>query len=362
MGQVGDRVIRCDRSLLGLWQSFARALRAHDERALYPPKDEQWCLSNIELDAELRGLLGAMLADREHVRTLTLARNGPEGAAFLCTMLESNPRIHNVFFVNNSIGSVDRFCAAIGWHSALESISLIDVGLNDEGKLSRVLSVSRNMTTLNLSDNGVGSIQAAETITRFLTGSNLKTLYLHENSFGDETADLFASALRSNSSLQELVLRNNKFTPHGKAIIINALFLTSSLNDVIESNHTCAVYLDAFSGTEDERSAINYGPNARLTKHQKLYAALYGAAGSVMKLFSADQLRHFPDVLPDFLEYLQDYYINDVPRAVKSHAMQYLQGYTEDDFEEVYAKQTILSAVFDVLRNCDWTNPYPVVH
>ena len=61
------------------------------------------------------------------------------------------------------------------------------------------------------------------------------------------------------------------------------------------------------------------------------------------------------ELMPEFLAHIQQYYIADIPRGIKKRAMVCRQQYTRDDFEDVYATQTMFGIVFEAFRS--WTVP-----
>ncbi len=60
-------------------------------------------------------------------------------------------------------------------------------------------------------------------------------------------------------------------------------------------------------------------------------------------------------LMPDLFEYLQDFYLDDIPRGMRKHAMGSLQQYELEDYDEVFSRQMTFTVVFEVLRN--WNLP-----
>mmetsp|Transcript_5600 Transcript_5600/g.10225 ORF Transcript_5600/g.10225 Transcript_5600/m.10225 type:complete len:407 (-) Transcript_5600:164-1384(-) len=361
---VDDDILPCDRYIRVHWRNFLKALRSFDDYCELRASDdndgdelrmeETWWLMKIELRKDLRDLLEPVLATRRNLRSLILDRNefGRDGVLFLCNIIETNSYLKEVSLFNNpveDIGDLTRLCDAVSKHPSLEDLALGNIWLNDdEGKLSTILKASKNLKCLGLSGNGIGSRSAAAMFAKFLTANdNTTTMFLRDNDFSDESAYLFALALRNNKRLRLVDLRGNLFTQVGRVTILNSLFDPSSLTAVVESNHNCVVYID--ESNFDELGAINRKGFLEENMHRKLFSALYATTqgGRVGRL-----LKDIPlGLMPDFLAYLQDFYLDDIPRGMRKHAMESLHQYALDDFDKAFSRQTTCTVMFETLRN-----------
>lgn len=368
--QVDDVVVLpCDRYLLVHWKNFVKALAAYEEQRSEAEEERQsspssssssegWWLANIEVPIEIRKLLKPILTTRKNLRTLILDNNqfGRGGVDFLCNIVERNSYLKRISFHNNLIeddADLARFCEAVSRHASLEHVTLENIGLEgDDEKLAMILNSSKNLQCLGLSNNGIGSRRASEMITRFLATSQVKIVYLRENSFGDETAEHFALSLKDNHHLRVMDLSDNQFTSSGRTIIHNAVFDTSSLSAAIDSNHTCVVYIDE-AELKDKLGVINCKGTQEENKHKKVFSILYATTvgGQLGQL-----LKDIPlGLMPEAMDYVQDFYLDDIPRGMRRHAMEALRDYSQNDFDEMFARQTIFTVMFEVLRS--WNLP-----
>ena len=378
VGNGDEDVLRSDLMLRAHFRNFVKALRSYDHHCntidrssptssadiinVYDgtspgsgEDEEAWSLSNIELGLKLIHMLCPLLTSRGNLRTIVLDRNefdGNSGVTFLLDVIETNQLLEKVSFDNNHVLDIDdRFYMTVSNHSSLKYLTLKNVSLGgDEDKLSMILNACSHLDTLGLCCNDIGlSRGSLKIIIEFLSSgnNNIMTLYLSGNSFNDESAELFASALKSNNRLRVLDLCNNEFH-EGGGVICNALFDASSLGAVVESNHTCDVYLN-----ENDRGAINQSKNPKRNMHRKVFATLYATTdgGRLGQLLDTIPI----ELMPEFLAHIQQYYIADIPRGIKKRAMVCRQQYTRDDFEDVYAAQTMFGIVFEAFRS--WTVP-----
>lgn len=375
------RAVRANESLLASWRSFVEALRVHDGydvgredvgSSSTEARGEGWWIAKIELDRESRDLLRPAIAGRRNLITLILDDNhfgsdGGAGVDFLCDILEESPHLARVSFDNNPMleGTDDallgRLCEAVRAHPSLEHLTLENAGLGgDEVRLSIILEACGKLACLGLSGNGFGSSSRgadSEIVARFLASAETKIIYLRDNDFGDESADLFASALRSdNARPRVLDLSRNRFTKSGGLAVLDAVFDASSPNAAADSNHACAVYVDK-TGMSGGFSIINRQRDPDANRRNKVLTVLFAAAAAGEKL--GQLLEDVPlGLMPDVLEYVQGCAPRDIPREMKKHAMESLQEYAREDYEEAFSRQTTLTVVFEVLRSWDLPSLY----
>ena len=371
-----DHILQCDGRGMREWVLFAKTLKEYDELVatsqskeiviMHRSEREGWSLSNFELSAELIDVLGPVLIGREKVRTLMLDNNnlgisGESGARFLQGVLQKNQCLQRLHCHNNDIcAGVDLLCKALVTHRSLEHLTLENIGLdgdnnsnNNINNLSIILNASNNLKCLGLSKNGLGSKDTAEIIGTFIKkNKSMQVMYLRDNHFDDESAEEFALALRSNNTLSVLDLSNNHFMKFGRTAIRNGTFDTTSLNAASESNNACVVYTNE-NVLKDRLNIINCKGNPKQNRQRKVLAILYTTTNGY-ELSSL--LNDVPlGLMPIILGYIQEYNINEITSGVKKHAMETLRQYTNDDFEQVFAKQTIFTVLFELLRN--WNLP-----
>jgi len=104
---------------------------------------------------------------------------------------------------------------------------------------------------------------------------------------------------------------------------------------------------------KDRLGVINCEGTPEDNRQRKVFSTLYATADGTRL---GQLLNDVPvGLMPKLLAYLQEFYLGDISRGMKKHAMESLQQYNMVDFEEAFSRQTIITIVFEVLRS--WNLP-----
>ena len=244
LGEVS--MLEHDESLLPHWKKFADSLRNYDGDVI-----EKIYLAFIKLKKEVLDMLLPALKSI-HVKNIEFRHNGfgNHGIALLSKILEGNSTLGSLKLYDNVIrnglcnDAVQRFATAVSKHPSLQEFTLCGCGLgNHPGLLTVTLSACKNIKSIRLCDNKMGSREAILVSIFLATNPFVELLELRYNMFTDDDAIQFAQALRNNSNLHHFILGGNNLSQVGGEAMMKATFDTTSLNTVAESNHTCHLYL-----------------------------------------------------------------------------------------------------------------------
>jgi len=159
--------------------------------------------------------------------------------------LSMHPQLETLYLSGNNLGR--NGCAALGtllrWTTAqLNTLNLSDNAIDDEGieALMAGLTHSRQLKKLRLSRNSSIAARGWKALSTLLeSSSRLEDLTLVSVGIGDEGATSFANALARNCTLKNLILHGNPaITSEGWAAFSKLVCDTSSVNKTFLSNHT----------------------------------------------------------------------------------------------------------------------------
>eukprot|EP00984_Skeletonema_dohrnii_P020850 scaffold10274_cov88-Skeletonema_dohrnii-CCMP3373.AAC.2 len=294
------------------WREFAAALKHFKPAFDILPDDCNTCISfgNVKLNQELTQLVKDALMNMPFkIFSFHTSYNFHGDMSAIAAMMGSNTYLQKLDIYQ--IEGMDRdditkLCSAIHRHPSLKDViitacfsdrlgnkMLRSLLRTDELKLERLSMPGNNMLGIRTGFN------VCTRLADFLAANpRLKELDLQNNRLDDSDAVLIANALRSNTTLRTLYIsENDRVGAVGDAVLSLALCDVSSLNSVADSNHSCSIETNNFSGNDDEDREIN-----RAEK-------IYGLLSSRNKTMS--NVQDFGDIdvklLPNVLEAVQKY-------------------------------------------------------
>ena len=191
------------------------------------------CIEKLELvriylqDAGKMSSLAPFLSQNPSLKCITIhnCNLGPDSINLLSNALLNRSRdtLERLNLTNNRFGDID-----------------LDV-------LVLALSMSNKMTSLSLTNNGIGQ-NGCTAITRLLKNqdSKLEKLFLGHNAIDDDSAGILVDSFANNTKLRTMHLHGNKgITKPGWLALLKLVFDYSSIDNVTKSNHTLN-YLGCF--------------------------------------------------------------------------------------------------------------------
>ncbi|KAK1739025.1 hypothetical protein QTG54_010341 [Skeletonema marinoi] len=293
------------------WREFAAALKDFKPAFDVLPGDSKTCIAfkGVHLNQELTQLVKDALVNIPF-KILSFQHScyfhGDMSA--IAAMIDSNKYLQNLDIYR--ILEMDRddittLCSAIHHHPSLVDVSItgcFSSRLGNEMLRSLLRTDELKLEKLSMPENallGIGTdINVCTQLADFLsTNPRLKELDLQNNGLDGSDAVMIANALRSNTTLRKLYISANDVRAVGDEALRRALCDEASLNSVADSNHSCCIETDNFSGNNDEDREIN-----RAEK-------IYGLLSSRNKTMS--NVQDFGDIdvklLPNILESVQKY-------------------------------------------------------
>ncbi|KAL7464116.1 hypothetical protein ACHAXS_004450 [Conticribra weissflogii] len=266
--------------LLPYWSELASALQEYQSRGRHLSHEfDAFQICDIQLSSNLLDMLSPSLKSRR-CNHLWLENNelGKMGSDFLVEVLEENPNLSYLSFVNNPIGNdfdSQTVFSKMSAHQSLRHINLM-------GSLR------------NVSPDIYKSIICGN--------EKLNSIDLRQNAIDDSGSATLAQALRGNVTLKSLDLRSNNISCIGRKKLMKCIFNTESLNEVSDSNHSCDIVLG--NDSELTMPRINKVANKNVKK-MKLFTLL---CSPVDKCANVWRLNSVPEELvPNVLEFLQHY-------------------------------------------------------
>jgi len=292
------------------WREFAAALKDFKPAFDVLPGDSKTCIAfkGVHLNQELTQLVKDALVNIPF-KILSFQHScyfhGDMSA--IAAMIDSNKYLQKLDIYR--ILEMDRddittLCSAIHHHPSLVDVSITGCfsRLGNEMLRSLLRTDELKLEKLSMPENALlgirTDINVCTQLADFLsTNPRLKELDLQNNGLDGSDAVMIANALRSNTTLRKLYISANDVRAVGDEALRRALCDETSLNSVADSNHSCCIETDNFSGNNDEDREIN-----RAEK-------IYGLLSSRNKTMS--NVQDFGDIdvklLPNILESVQKY-------------------------------------------------------
>lgn len=267
-------------ALLPYWNELANALQDYQACSSHRPQEfDAFQISDIQLANDILQILSPSLKSKR-CNHLWLENNefGETGPDFLVEVLEENPNLTYLSFVNNPIvNDLDAkiVFSKISVHQSLRHINFM-------GSLRNVSPIIyRSIICMN---------------------EKLNSIDLRQNAIDDSGSSIIAQALSGNVTLKSLDLRSNDISCIGRKSLIKCIFNTESLNEVSFSNHSCDIVLGSDSKLVMPR--INKIANQNVKK-LKLFTLL---CSPVDECVNIRHLKTVPEELvPEVLAFSQSY-------------------------------------------------------
>ena len=242
MGQhvlLGENILPHNDMMLPHWKKFANGL---DRRTNID-------IINIFGISLPRPILDIMLPTFQSMKTLndiSLVDVGLGNDGLLCLISFLKDNMHlQILGIGGEIIDLSvaaSFSEAMLNHPTLNQLMLGKCGLNNVASLKKILEGSKRLNSFSLGFETLG-LDCVTVLADFIRSNHpLELLELSHNKIADSDTVLLASAFNNNTNLKRLDLRYNDITEEGDNNLLKVMFDLTSMDSIINSNHLCKIY------------------------------------------------------------------------------------------------------------------------
>jgi hypothetical protein len=132
-------------------------------------------------------------------------------------LIDNDPHVTHLDLSNSQFKTLCPISRILTTSSVLTTINLAACGIGDSSAadLAKSLRVNSVLTTLHLGENNICDIGARALAKALESNTAIVRLHLNSNTIGDQGAAYFAGSLQVNSTLQTLILHKNRIGNSG---------------------------------------------------------------------------------------------------------------------------------------------------